>query len=335
MGDMSDAQFKAIRHWAAVKSWKTRRRNAAKAAREPFQRSLGVDLKVPGTGTLRGDPRGGGAATGQSRGDWRSGDQQRNHADEVALLDGEVHEIKELGGGVSESYKVELDNGKEGCFKPSEEATGYRPGIDGDGAMREKAAWEVGKIVGLDDMMGAVVIREMDVPGMGFFPPGKKMGSLAEWQEGERAKDVHPSIRYGDLHDHQRAAMFDYIIGNQDRHAGNWLVDTPFHEAFEEPEPKIKLIDHNLSFGTAPVEHYGGNREIMGSLARNPAPYAKPPRSGGGKPLEFAKPYVDKKRTILARLLDVGLPADAIDQVSRRIDFASHAESWDDVWHEG
>jgi hypothetical protein len=41
------------------------------------------------------------------------------------------------------------------------------------------------------------------------------------------------------IREFQKLAMFDFIIGNTDRHSGNWMVDE---------QHKLRAIDHGLSF---------------------------------------------------------------------------------------
>jgi len=323
MGDMSDAQFKAVRHWAAIKSWKTRRRNAAKAAAG----------------------QGGGGVT------QLSGDYRHDKA-EAELATSGVKEVKYLGGGITESYEATLDNGMRGAFKPSEEGGGYRAGIDGLGAEREQAAWEVAKLVGMEDMIAPVVIREMDVPGGAttndLFDPGVKRGSLATWQEGTVAKDVRSQAeRYDGGHDLQRAAMFDYITGNQDRHNGNWVI---------ADDDKIKLIDHNLSLGDNPVgpkNHRKLLREVASeeNSLRPPSERsrvhlgvpARGHRELSGRyddqrlkaPSDYAKPFVKNKAKLLSELAKLGFSDNALLQVARRINYAGSAKSWVDLYNVG
>jgi hypothetical protein len=93
---------------------------------------------------------------------------------------------------------------------------------------REIAAWEVAKRAGLEDLVAPVIEYEHEDHGL---------GALIAWQVGEIAEH-HPDPFDGE-EDMARAAIFDYVIGNADRHKGNWLVGE---------DGKLRLIDHGLAF---------------------------------------------------------------------------------------
>ena len=243
---------------------------------------------------------------------------------------GRVSSTEELGGGVSVTFKVTLEDGTSGNFKLDERNRIGRP-------EHEVAAWEVAKQVGMEDMVPAAVIRVIDNPSppptFGDFivgmarrkgrpvwggvdgDPSKMRGSFTEWMDGSPADRIVATVGagiFGDSeHDVMRAAMFDFIIGNADRHGGNWVVD----------DGKIRLIDHNRAFASG---NLGGWR--VSSFTRR---LTLEPTGVG--PAAYAKPYLDKKPHILAALVRVGVDNARVAEVSKRIDWAVSAGRWDSL----
>lgn len=240
------------------------------------------------------------AGPGVSRGDWRQGEAM---AIERELASGQIVDIAPQGGGISETYKVKLANGKEALFKVNSE----------EGVAAERGVWEVAKLIGMDDMVPPAVEREVNAPGRRGDPnhpawgAGTKKGSLALWQQGTPASRVPKAERYDGDVDLQRAAMFDFITGNIDRHSGNWVVDNG----------KIRLIDHNLAFGHFPASEF--LRHIRGGALMGPQ-----------NPYEYARRYVEKKSEIAAALRKVRVSDSNIALVLRRIDRAAAAKTWAD-----
>jgi hypothetical protein len=213
--------------------------------------------------------------------------------------------------------------------------TGIPPGLQ---AERELGAWEVAKLVGMDDMVAPVQIRTADVPGgrnaRRSFEAAKGIkGSFAVWQEGEVAVDIaRDSKKYDGDEDQRRSAMFDYIIGNQDRHEGNWVVG--------RADGKIRLIDHNLAFTEAEgrgsvysefldrirtmTQKDSGEERLLNPLSDQSA-------------ARFAATYLAKKSQILAKLGASGLSASKVAAVASRIDRAASGLSWADLmgWNDG
>lgn len=171
--------------------------------------------------------------------------QQGVHRDERALLDGspeQVVTLKRAGratgssdsgsgptGGTNTTRRVELDNGVTGYFKPfdgvrEDLATGF--GQDSaQQSLHEAAAWQLAREMGSpwSEVVPPVVIREINGE-MGSFAlarPGKDM-VMAPWHTGEW----------------RQSAFFDSLIGQQDRHPGNYLV----------AGDRIALIDHGYTF---------------------------------------------------------------------------------------
>lgn len=131
----------------------------------------------------------------------------------------------------NETLKVTLDNGQQGIFKPhAGEKPGLRDGIDhGTQWRREVAASDVARILGFGDL----------VPPTAFRAHAGRDGSLQQFvPDAMEARTLTDHYRYDGDDDAARAAVFDYLIGNTDRHPGNWLVRNG----------KLALIDNGLSF---------------------------------------------------------------------------------------
>jgi hypothetical protein len=188
-------------------------------------------------------------------------------------------------------------------FKPSE---GEQPGLRmhipmhaGAQAARESAASHVAEIAGYHDLVPATTLRHHD----------GQHGSVQRFvKDGISAFKLDNDERYGSSHDDvRRAAAFDYLIGNTDRHMGNWLVrPTPHGD-------KLALIDHGLAF---PDRHPDGreayNFEIMRhAMYHTPTRGEPAPNPGGSDP--------DGKWLAIRRTLtEHGLSAKAIADTGKR-----------------
>jgi hypothetical protein len=130
------------------------------------------------------------------------------------------------------SYIVKFEDGSQAVWKPSiEESPNLRQGITaGTYYKREVAAYEISKIIGMTDLVPPTVLRDID----------GSIGSLQAWETNAKSANTFENIadKYGKSQvDIQRASLFDAIMGNTDRHSGNWLVTR---------EGKLVLIDHGL-----------------------------------------------------------------------------------------
>lgn len=135
-----------------------------------------------------------------------------------------------INEGANGCYKVKLKDGKEGIWKPaSEEMPHLREGIPaGSYCHREQAASRVADVVGLGDL----------VPKTEVIEHKGKIGSLQEFVgDAQIAMELPLSQAYDGKEDRARAAAFDFVMGNTDRHEGNWLI----------AGGKLKLIDNGLS----------------------------------------------------------------------------------------
>lgn len=326
------AEFHRVRHLAALKAWDKRGRKKdqqggsgkgrrwSEIARD-HAGDAGDRIKITGNKPPTPIPLEGVGGPGdwrmrgpvQSRGDF-AGAKEREFADAEAQLKNPQREAKQLGGGVSVSYTVKLEDGTKGNFKPADGESAMRDGIrKGQQTEREIAAWDVAKLVGMDDMVAPAVERECTVPefqGFKNLAAGTYKGVLCRWQDGTPGREIYGDDKKkydGDV-DLQRAAMFDFVIGNTDRHHGNWVIGD---------SGKLLLIDHGLAFSERST---AGNNDLSERVVARHGPFG---------PIErFAKPYVENKAKILDALRKRGLPQTAIDRVAARIDRISSRVRW-------
>ena len=222
--------------------------------------------------------------------------------DESVLLTSPISSKKNLGGGISKTELVTFGDGSKGVFKPaSGEYMNFNPAIkSGTQTEREVGAWEVAKLVGMQDIVQPTVKRTIN----------GEVGSVQKFANGQVAKNVqNGATEYDGDRDLARAAAFDYVLGNTDRHTGNWLVENPNQQA-----AKLHLIDHGLSFPAY------GNGGLSSQFVR------KATAKGLDVP---SAPFVNAKDKILAALTKIGLPATDVQGVGNRIDKLSKQKIFD------
>jgi hypothetical protein len=212
----------------------------------------------------------------------------------------------ELGGGVTPSYKVKLEDGSvavmkypyNGVFGPARDNIPLKGEPE-----REAGAWQVAKVVGMQDLVPPTVVREVD----------GKAASLQLWTGGRQAEAA--GNPFDGMQDRARVAAFDYVIGNEDRHKGNWLVDN---------EGKIHLIDHGLSF---PQGQW--NAKFNSKFVRRMA--EQEDISEQYKPKVQGQVFSENQEKIVSALKGVGLGQDEIRGVKERIANMAAAKEWDDL----
>jgi hypothetical protein len=151
-----------------------------------------------------------------------------------------------------------------------------------DAYYNEVAAYVVARALGLD-MVPPTVLREIGIQAQGLKPSAKpRQGSLQLWIENAvveyelgRNGQAYPgdlAMKYEQL---SEILVFDCIIGNVDRHAGNILIDLNPRYAIETRDAaappllgKLWAIDHSKAF------HKGAGVRSesckLGSLASRP-----------------------------------------------------------------
>ncbi len=131
--------------------------------------------------------------------------------------------------GANGSKIVTFVDQTKGVFKPEAlEEDSLRPGITRY-FQREALASDVATIVRYNDLVPTTAVTTLkQEPGsiQAFVSNSTKGYDLTGDQAyGQSARDV------------RRAILFDVVLGNTDRHGGNWLVN---------PDGKLVLIDHGL-----------------------------------------------------------------------------------------
>ncbi|HLI84491.1 MAG TPA: hypothetical protein VKV17_11265 [Bryobacteraceae bacterium] len=314
---------------AALKAWEKRRRAQAKPEAEPEHPAAepqpAQPKRAPGD-TTRARWKAAGQKAAAKRRENLAKKAAQAAQPEAAAIPGEtpaethlrtakVKSTDPLGGGFSETLKVNFDDGTLGVFKPWNGERGIQarwnitPGMQ---AEREVGAWQVAKLVGVDDMATPCVMSYI----------GGRRGALMAWNDATVAFKVAGEINgYEKSFDGEenlaRAAAFDYVIGNEDRHSGNWMLPPGRHS--------LRLIVHGLCFPeSSPPSNAFINDAFIYRMVEISSRVNK-------RPKDLAQPYIAAKESILKTLRDLKLPASAVAGVSSRIDKLSRASSWEDL----
>lgn len=145
--------------------------------------------------------------------------------------------------GFSQVERYTLEDGTVGYFKPFgansfEEDTFEEYGTTSLGAsINEVNAYRMAKALGgkFADLVPETVIREVN-------------GSIGTLQKEVPESDM--GVNYDDYpglkEDYRRAAIFDFVVGNLDRHTGNFLYGVEGEGA--NKRPCIRLIDNSFTF---------------------------------------------------------------------------------------
>ena len=149
--------------------------------------------------------------------------------------------VKNSHQGSTESWIVKLKGGQTALFKA------------GPSAFNEHLAYNVDRIMGFN-RIPAVVTRSVKVPRVA----APKQGILMQWIKSSSTGSALPvdsrhEIRM--LQEFQEMRLFDYIIGNNDRHLGNVLVS-------KRRDRKLIPIDQAYSFSW-------GNLSTVGVVTEN------------------------------------------------------------------
>ena len=153
---------------------------------------------------------------------------------EHSLVSGEISTIENKGGGINTTLKT--SNGVEGIFKTKkgEYDSKVRASIIVKTQyQREVGAYRMDKILGVDMVPPTV---ERNIPGYG-------VGSHQEFRKGFKNWSGAPSEyqRLVSSTTETKQSLFDYIVGAEDRHGGNFMVNS---------KGDIALIDNGLSMGS-------------------------------------------------------------------------------------
>jgi hypothetical protein len=122
---------------------------------------------------------------------------------EKNLQTGAISNTKALGGGITETFVMDVD-GVKGVFKKMSNR-----------AKQEATAYQIDKALGFG-VVPPVVMRKVNVG------KGEEQGSIMHFVEGMTAAKHSGKFKYDDM---AKITAFDFIIGNQDRHPANVIVD--------------------------------------------------------------------------------------------------------------
>jgi hypothetical protein len=139
---------------------------------------------------------------------------------EKNLQTGAISNTKALGGGITETFVMDVD-GVKGVFKKMSNR-----------AKQEATAYQIDKALGFG-VVPPVVMRKVNVG------KGEEQGSIMHFVEGMTAAKHSGKFKYDDM---AKITAFDFIIGNQDRHPANVIVDKG---------GKSWAIDNAFAFGKA------------------------------------------------------------------------------------
>jgi len=160
-----------------------------------------------------------------------------DNAEQQRLMNATFVKTAYLGGGISDSYRVQLADGTEGVWKPNT-TNPFSPSPD---YINETAAYDLAKEIGYDDISAPVVTREITDIGENNtrVDTGKITGngSLMVFMK-QGSGDAYPE-KISNTVDNERAKALDYAMGQLDRDSShNWLI---------MPDGKPMLIDNGRS----------------------------------------------------------------------------------------
>ena len=147
------------------------------------------------------------------------------------LRTAEIQEMEDVGEGVTKPTRVTLKQGDtvfKAIYKPLKRG---RQGGYWESYQAEVAAYELDKMLGLD-MVPPTVVRRIK----------GNLGSLQLWVEGsDTYKRLQPKVPQTPQFSQQisRMKMFDNLVFNDDRNAGNFMLDESWN---------VILIDHSRAF---------------------------------------------------------------------------------------
>jgi hypothetical protein len=156
------------------------------------------------------------------------------------------------------------------------------------GNVTEVAVSSVAKIVGMNDLVPETYVRN---------DPKHGPCSIQTFVENGKNPDSTSSPYGRSTTDVARAALLDFVVGNQDRHSGNYLV----------AGGELKLIDNGLSFATK--GGYLRSRMIDRASEKNME-----------IPKEVYETFVSKRGEIETTLRSHKIEEEAISNMGKRYD---------------
>jgi len=157
---------------------------------------------------------------------------------EKTMVSGDIQSSIEVEEGKNNVKRVKIKGNGEGAFKSMAGEAGF--GTGEKMYIRERAAYLISEEAGLEDVP-VTVIRKIK----------GEIGSLQHWSTtGTLPIDIKPKTFFTDKtrslykYEKDKMAFFDSLIGNSDRHAGNYLI---------KKSGKITYIDNGSSLGVSSI----------------------------------------------------------------------------------
>ncbi|MFD6160927.1 hypothetical protein ACFWF7_03725 [Nocardia sp. NPDC060256] len=203
------------------------------------------------------------------------------------------------GSNTNLAFTVTLDIGSSSIYKP---------------IFGESLAGRIGTPVpmGYNEVLAARIDEILDfglVPPTGLIAGPRGTGSNQLWMESIASL---PYVRYP-RSQRERMAVFDYVIGNADRHYKNFLTD---------PNGNLIAIDHGHSFPFTPDPIAGIRSDFVYNFV-----------GVNLSPEMMAKVRAVDTQHLRIALKDTGLPAASIDGVLARLaEIRTHGRITGDAW---
>jgi hypothetical protein len=242
---------------------------------------------------------------------------------ESHLMTAEIDRLELMSGskkGINDSYWTYFKDGSRGVWKPTAEPTTNSgptrrtPASISRTAWTRSVRWPPGRSPSSstwEDMVPPTVIRNVQA-GAGIPANALGPGSMQDFvKNSDRALDT-TKPRFDGAEDHARAAIFDYVMGHEDRHEGNWMMD--------KTTGKLTLIDHGLI-----LPESTGLYCVRGPLAAGS--YLA---SGSKSPSEYAELFNRYRGPILNTLSDLHFSEHVRTGVSRRINALMNMKKTED-----
>lgn len=161
-------------------------------------------------------------------------------------VSGPITDVQKLGGGISESHKGKI-NGEQVIIKP----------VAGEPMFAVRGhAIPVGNAAGRE-VAGGIMSKHMEDGGAKI---GAQRGTVRDTPKGVAFVGNFVGTHDDGAGAQQHHAVFDAVIGNTDRHGGNWRSDG---------KGNIYPIDHGLAFPSS-KNYAGGNANWMSKFGGQP-----------------------------------------------------------------
>lgn len=222
-----------------------------------------------------------------------------------AFLDAPVTDLVNLGGGVNTTKKGKI-RGKAVVVKPI--AGGYNRQLRDNipkksDLQRERGAYLIARAMGVP--VPTTVVRPVE---------GEGLAVIQDWQVATVAGNatVDDLARVRQHPDYRLIAIFDAVIGNTDRHSGNWMIKRRNDGDVLQPI----AIDHGLALPNGAMG--AGNSQIQDDIA------ARQPSLTEAE-LVWLREVRDNQE-LSSQLAQSGLEQEAIDAMRKRLDVLIHDE---------